>query len=68
LLHPTRLAAITDFAFNLGLGRLQTSTLRRKVNAEDWEAAKEQLMKWTRGGGRVLPGLVRRRDAEAKLL
>jgi lysozyme len=66
--HPARLAAITDFAFNLGLGRLQTSTLRRKVNAEDWEAAKEQLMKWTRGGGRVLPGLVRRRAAEAKLL
>lgn len=66
--HPTRLAAIADFAFNLGLGRLQTSTLRRKVNAEDWGAAKEQLMRWTRAGGKILPGLVRRREAESRLL
>lgn len=66
--HPARLAAIADFAFNLGVGRLQTSTLRRKVNAEDWGAAKEQLMRWTKAGGRVLPGLLRRRQAESNLL
>lgn len=66
--QPARLAAIADFAFNLGLGRLQTSTLRRKVNAGDWEAAKEQLMRWTRAGGVILPGLVRRRSAECALL
>ena len=62
------LNAIVDFAYNLGVGRLQTSTLRRKINAQDWEGAKEQLMLWTRGGGRVLPGLVRRRQAEVELL
>jgi lysozyme len=62
------LNAIVDFTYNLGVGRLQTSTLRRKLNEEDWEGAKEQLMLWTRGGGRVLPGLVRRRAAEAALL
>lgn len=63
-----RLNAIVDFAYNLGVGRLQTSTLRRKINAQDWDGAREQLMLWTRGGGRVLPGLVRRRQAEAALL
>ena len=60
--------AIVDFAYNLGVGRLQTSTLRRKINAQDWEGAKEQLMLWTRGGGRVLLGLVRRRQAECQLM
>ena len=60
--------AIVDFAYNLGVGQLQTSTLRRKINAQDWEGAKEQLKRWVRGGGRVLPGLVRRRDAECVLI
>ena len=59
--------AIVDFAYNLGVGRLQTSTLRRKINAQDWQAAKEKLMRWVRGGGVVLPGLVRRRQAEFDL-
>lgn len=63
-----KLNAIVDFAYNLGVGRLQTSTLRKKINAQDWAAAKSELMKWTRGGGRVLPGLVTRRKAEAALL
>lgn len=60
--------AIVDFTYNLGVGRLQTSTLRRKLNERDWDAAREQLMLWVRGGGRVLPGLVKRRTAEATLL
>lgn len=60
--------AIVDFAYNLGVGRLQTSTLRRKINAQDWSGAKEQLMLWTRGGGKVLPGLLKRRQAECLLM
>ena len=60
--------AIVDFAYNLGVGRLQTSTLKRKINAQDWDGAKEQLMLWTRGGGKVLPGLVRRRQAEIQVM
>ena len=63
-----KINAIVDFAYNLGVGRLQTSTLRRKINAQDWDAAKEQLMLWTRGGGKVLPGLVKRRQAECALM
>lgn len=63
-----KLNAIVDFAYNLGAGRLQTSTLRRKINAQDWPGARAELMRWTRGGGRVLPGLVLRRQAEVDLL
>lgn len=63
-----KLNAIVDFCYNLGVGRLQTSTLKRKINAQDWEGAKEQLMLWTKGGGKVLPGLVKRRTAESALL
>lgn len=66
--HERRLNAIVDFAYNLGVGRLQTSTLRRKINAQDWDGAKEQLMLWTRGGGKVLPGLLKRRQAECLLM
>jgi len=50
------------------VGRLQTSTLKRKINAQDWEGAQEQLMLWTKGGGKVLPGLLKRRKAECLLL
>jgi lysozyme len=63
-----RCNAIVDFCYNLGIGRLQTSTLKRKINAQDWEGAKEQLMLWTKGGGKVLPGLLKRRTAECALL
>jgi lysozyme len=63
-----RLAAIVDFTFNLGAGRLQTSTLRRRVNQKDWSAAALELRRWVYGGGRVLPGLVARREAECRLM
>ena len=63
-----RLAAIVDFTFNLGAGRLQTSTLRRRVNQRDWAAAGQELRRWVYGGGKVLPGLVARRQAEIFLL
>ncbi len=63
-----RLAAIVDFTFNLGAGRLQTSTLRRRVNQRDWSAAASELRRWVDGGGKVLPGLAARREAEVALL
>lgn len=67
-LPESALSAIADFSYNLGLGRLRASTLRRRLNDGDMQAAARELMKWTRGGGRVLPGLVARRAAEAALL
>ena len=63
-----RLAAIVDFTFNLGAGRLQTSTLRRRLNQRDWPSAASELRRWVYGGGKVLPGLVIRRAAETALL
>lgn len=63
-----RLAAIVDFAFNLGAGQLRASTLRKRINAERWADVPTELRKWVRGGGRVLPGLVKRREAEVALV
>jgi lysozyme len=63
-----KLNAIVDFCYNLGVGRLQTSTLKRKINQQDWDGAIEQLKLWVRGGGKILRGLVIRRDAEAALM
>jgi lysozyme len=63
-----RLAALTDFAFNLGAGSLRASTLRRRVNAGDWAAVPDELRRWVRGGGRVLRGLVLRRESEIKMI
>lgn len=59
--------AVLDFAFNCGTGNLQASTLRKRINADDVEGAQVEVMKWVRGGGKVLPGLVRRRAAERAL-
>lgn len=65
---PQRLAALIDFAFNLGAGNLAASTLRKRVNANRWADVPAEIRKWNRGGGRVLRGLVLRRAAEAALI
>ena len=65
--YPHRLAAVASFIYNLGSGRFKTSTLRRRILAEDWEGAAGEFGKWVFGGGRKLPGLVKRRAAEAAL-
>lgn len=65
---PERLAAIIDFTFNLGAGNLQASTLRRRINAGQWDDVPSELRKWIKGGGRVLAGLVKRREAEVALI
>jgi len=62
--HPNKLNAIVDFCYNLGAGNLQRSTLRRRINAQDWQGAEDELKKWVKAGGVVLPGLVKRREAE----
>lgn len=59
--------ALVDFAYNAGVGALQKSTLLKKVNAEKFDEVPAEFMKWTKGGGRELLGLVRRRRAEVKL-
>ena len=56
--------ALVSFSFNVGLGNLQRSTIRMKVNRGDFEGAAESFLDWTKAGGRVLKGLVTRRNDE----
>ena len=65
--HQNRFDALVCLAYNIGAGNLQRSTIRMKANRGDWEGAAEAFMAWTKGGGKVLPGLVRRRQAEIAL-
>ncbi len=64
-----RQAALTSFAYNIGIGALQESTLRRRLIAgEDPNTVvREELPRWNKGGSGVMPGLVRRRAAEVAL-
>jgi lysozyme len=59
--------ALVSFVFNVGVGAFQKSTLLKKLNAGNYDAVPGELMKWTKGGGKELPGLVRRRRAEAAM-
>ena len=59
--------ALVSFAYNAGLGNLQRSQIRMRANRGDWAGAAEAFRAWTKGGGKVLPGLVRRREAEIAL-
>ena len=62
------LGAIADFAYNLGPTRLAASTLRKRLNEGDMQGAREEIVKWVHAGGRILPGLVKRRRMEANFL
>lgn len=62
-----QLGALASFAFNVGLGAFKTSTLRKRLNAGQYDAVPGELAKWTRAGGVVLNGLIRRRKAEGLL-
>jgi len=59
--------SLVSFSFNVGLGTLQRSTLRQKLLRGDKAGAAEELLKYTKGGGKVLPGLVKRRQDERAL-
>lgn len=65
---PERMGAIIDYTFNLGAGNLRNSTLRRKINQDDWDAVPTELRKWVKAGGKVLRGLVLRREAEIQYI
>lgn len=59
--------ALVDFAYNAGAKNLLQSTLLKKLNAKNYAGAAKEFEKWVYGGGKVLPGLVRRRKAEQAL-
>lgn len=66
--HPSALGALSSFAYNLGVPRYRASTLRKRVEERDWEGAREEILLWRKSGGKILPGLERRRRAEAVYL
>jgi lysozyme len=59
--------ALTDFCFNLGAGRLASSTLLKVLNTGRYGDAREQLLRWDQAAGAVSPGLKARRQAESQL-
>lgn len=59
--------ALVDFAYNAGAQNLRTSTLLKKLNAGDYSGASAEFSRWVNGGGKKLPGLVKRREAERQL-
>lgn len=59
--------ALVSFAFNVGVGALERSTLLKKLNAGNCQGAAAEFPRWVYAGGRRLPGLVRRRAAEKEI-
>lgn len=59
--------ALVSFAYNVGLGALERSTLLKKLNAEDYVGASAEFARWTKAGVVELPGLVRRRKEEREM-
>ena len=66
-LTQSQFDALVAWTYNLGPGALKESTLLRKLNEGDYKDAPYQIKRWNRAGGKVLDGLVRRREAEALL-
>lgn len=66
-LNDNQFAALVSLTFNIGTEAFRRSTLRKKLNARDYDAVPAQLARWVKGAGKTLPGLVRRRKAEADL-
>jgi lysozyme len=64
---PQQVGALVSFAYNLGIGALRKSTLLRKLNQGDYDGAERQFGRWVVAGGRVLPGLIKRRAEERAL-
>lgn len=67
-INQNQFDALVSFAYNLGPANLKSSTLLKKVNNNPSDPTiRNEFMKWVRAGGRTLPGLVRRRQAESDL-
>lgn len=56
--------AFASFTYNVGVGAFCRSTLVKKLNAGDYDGACKELLKWNKAGGKVYPGLVKRRQEE----
>ena len=65
--HQGQFDALVSLAFNIGLGNVQRSSVRMRYNRGDIEGAADAFLMWTKAAGRVLPGLVKRRNDERAL-
>lgn len=63
-LNENQFGALVSFAYNVGIGSLQSSTLLKLLNAGDYAGAADQFLRWNKASGKVLTGLTRRREAE----
>lgn len=59
--------ALVSLTYNIGQTAFSNSTLLKKLNAKDYVGAADQFLRWNKGGGKVMKGLVRRREAERAL-
>jgi len=59
--------ALVDFCFNLGAGRFASSTLLKRLNAGFYDEAAHELLRWNQAGGKEIPALKARRQAEVEL-
>ena len=66
-LYQHEFDAYISLAYNIGTGAFCRSTLVKKLNAKDYAGACEEIRRWNKAGGKVLPGLVKRREAEYKM-
>lgn len=65
--YPWEWDALVSWTYNVGTGAACRSTLVRKLNAGDYAGACAELLRWTKAGGRTLPGLLRRRQTEYRI-
>jgi|TARA_R110000851_G_scaffold329761_1_gene501963 lysozyme len=66
-LNQNQFDALVSWVFNLGPSNLSSSTLLTRINNKDWDDVPAQIKRWNKAGGKVLQGLIRRREAEALL-
>lgn len=66
-LTSNQFSALVSLAYNIGLGAFRSSSLLKYLNAKQYQLVPDQIKRWSRGGGKILPGLVIRRAAEAQL-
>lgn len=65
--NDNQLGALTSFSYNIGIGAFENSTLLKKLNAGDYKAVPAQMRRWNKNDGKVMQGLVNRREREIEL-
>lgn len=66
--NPKRIAGVLSWVYNCGLGNYRISTFKKRIDSKDWAGAAKECLKWNKAAGRVLPGLTKRRTAEAMMI